>query len=142
MMTCPACQGNGYRLLRIGTTEGLCPGCGGAGSVKETDQGQGEGGWTFKYVPCRLCSGRGIKPIKDGGVRIVLTSSAPPSGYPSDDRYDDSDVDEDEEADEDKEKSSGEESFISRYRTYLLVGGGALLVVALVASQVSKGNKR
>lgn len=134
-MTCPACQGKGYRLLRIGPTEGICPVCGGAGSVKET--GETEGSWTFNYVPCRSCGGRGVKPIKDGGTRdgMVVTSSGPPTGFPSGREYEETDTEEEE---EEEEESSGEESFISRYRTYLLIGGGALLAVALVASQASK----
>lgn len=133
-MTCPACQGKGYRILYIGSEEGICPACGGAGSVQEKDsQGAESHSWTFNYVPCRDCGGRGIKPIRSGGVRdgMVATSASPGYDRPSG-GY------EEEEEEEVEEEPSGDGSFMSRYRMYLMIGGGALLVVALVAMQTSK----
>ena len=136
MITCPACGGKGYRLLRLGPKDGICPKCGGAGSINE----EKEGSWTFNFVPCPECAGRGIKPIKDGGARvgIVLASSSRPPGGPSgggDDEYDGSEK----EADEDKEPSSSDDrSFFDKYKVYFLAGGGALLIVAFVASKASK----
>jgi RecJ-like exonuclease len=135
-MVCPACQGHGYRILYIGADEGICPACGGAGSVQEKTEGGAEShSWTFNYVPCRDCGGRGIKPIRSGGVRdgMVVVASGQDYSQPSGE-YDESA----EEETKDKEEPSGEGSFMSRYRMYLMIGGGALLVVALVAMQTSK----
>ena len=136
-MTCPACQGHGYRILYIGAEEGICPPCGGAGSVKEKDEGGSDShSWTFNYVPCRDCGGRGIKPIRSGGVRdgMMVTSSRSAYDRPSGE-YDET------EEEEVGEEPSGDGSFMSRYRMYLMIGGGALLVVALVAMQTSKKKK-
>ena len=132
-MTCPACQGKRYRILYMGSEDGLCATCGGAGSVKEKEEGKETTSWVFNYVPCRGCGGRGIKPMRSGGTRegLVITSNSPQySNQPSGEYEDKEEVEE--------EEPSGDGSFMSRYRMYLMIGGGALLVVALVAMQSSK----
>jgi len=139
-MTCPACQGKGWRILYMGAEDGICPTCGGAGSVQEKQQGSNNAAtsWVFNYVPCRDCGGRGIKPLRSGGTRegLVITSNSPQYNNQPSSEYED-----EEEEKVEEEEPSGDGSFMSRYRMYLMIGGGALLVVALVAMQSSKKKK-
>jgi len=125
-MSCPACSGKGHRLLYLGPDEGICPTCGGAGSVKEE-----EGGWVFTYVPCRSCGGRGILPTSQGGTRenLELVSGGPRRRFP------------DEEEEDEDDKSSDDGDFFTKYRWHIVGGGGALLVIAFLASKMSKKKK-
>lgn len=137
-MICPACSGKKYRDLRIRPDEGLCPKCEGAGSVKEDGK---EGSWLFNYVPCPECSKRGIKSLISGGKPLteamVMASGggAPFTGMGG--RVSDTDVEVEEDT-EPEEEPEDDRGFISKYRWYLVGGGGLLLVVALLASQGSK----
>jgi len=137
-MTCPACSGKGYRLLYINADEGLCPDCGGAGTVKGADQ---NASWVYNYVTCKSCSGRGIKPIKSGGTRegMVLASTGRPpgAGDPGGDQGED-EVDKEADEGEDETSSSDGGGFLLKYRWYLVAGGGGLLALAFVASKTSK----
>ena len=135
-MICPACSGKGYRDLRIGPTEGLCPKCGGAGSIKEE---RDEGSWLFDYVPCKDCSGTGIKPTSNGGTREGLNDTVMASGgLGGMGGRQTSDTDVEVEEDTEPQEPEDDRGFFSRYRWYFIGGGVALLVVLFVASQTSK----
>ncbi len=135
-MICPACSGKGYRDLRIGPTEGLCPKCGGAGSIKEE---RDEGSWVFDYVTCTECGGRGVKPTSSGGTREGLNDTVMASGgFGGMGGRQTSGTDDEVDEDTEPEEPEDDRGFISKYRWYLVGGGAVLLVVALLASQGSK----
>jgi hypothetical protein len=139
-MRCPACNGKGYRLLRISSEEGLCPICMGAGSIQEKEKRVDS--WVFNYVPCPGCSGRGIRPLRSGAIQLVAaTNQNQFPGQPGGEAYKETEDEEIEDDEDVEEEESSDDGFLKRYGTYLLVGGGALLIVALVAMQMSKGNK-
>ncbi|MBN1917307.1 MAG: hypothetical protein JW889_05305 [Verrucomicrobia bacterium] len=167
MATCPACSGRGYRLLEVGLNEGLCPTCAGSGGVRgSADQsgtqtstlggtsGSSTSGTSTSslgeapYRPCPRCGGSGVLAVRLGGdrgpIEAALTPPAvqEPSGSGDGERMsgdDDGDEDgESESANDEEDSSDGEQSFFGKYRTYLFIGGGALLLVAIVASQMSK----
>lgn len=138
-MLCPACSGKKYRDLRIRPDEGLCPKCEGAGSVKEEGK---EGSWLFEYVPCKDCGGKGIKSLISGGkplteAMVMASGGGAPFTGMGGGRVSDTDVEVEEDT-EPEEEPEDDRGFISKYRWYLVGGGGVLLVLALLASQGSK----
>jgi len=137
-MQCPACSGKGYRILQIGPEEGICPACGGAGSVKEKSD---KGSWVFTYVPCSDCGGRGIKPIKMGGTREGIQPVVSPQPQPTT-ATDDSEMSAkgDDDSDEKKPPPPRKEGLL-KYRWYIVAGGGGLLILAFVISKASNKKK-
>jgi hypothetical protein len=134
-MMCPACSGKGYRLLRIRPDEGICPTCGGAGTIKKEGTK-----WLNPFETCPDCGGRGIRPLKNGGTRdgLVLASGNPSSM----DVTSSTEQPAPEETTTDTSTdTSDDESFFQKYRWYFVAGGGGLLVLALAASKASKRSK-
>jgi hypothetical protein len=173
MMNCPACSGKGYRILHLRPDEGICPVCGGAGSVKGDTSGSGGGSSgnsvTFgtggsgsssssnsstsmsiavQYPPCRACGGRGIRPLAMGGtlegLQVVGGTTNPggggdsgmePGGGPGPGGGEEMAGDEGQTEEPPVEDEPG---FFAKYKTYLLLGLAAVLVIGLVVAKSGK----
>jgi hypothetical protein len=136
-MACPACMGKGFRLMRIGPDQGLCPTCGGAGSVLNTGD---TGTWASSVTPCTACGGSGLRPLRYGGTRDGLEpigghalNASPGGGGSSDGGTDRSEA----------KKGDGDDpyavqSFFSRYKTLILIAAAVVLIVGLIGVKSSR----
>jgi hypothetical protein len=176
MMNCPACSGKGYRILHLRPDEGICPTCGGAGSVKGDTSSSGTSGSsvTFgthetgssgssssssssgsssgatslsavQYPPCKDCGGRGIRPLAMGGTLEGLQevggganpggSGIQPGGGPGPGGGEEMAGDEEQTAKAPVEEEPG---FFAKYKTYLLLGLAAVLVIGFFVAKSGK----